>query len=155
MRILIFLILFPIFVFTYRLYKRIGRRCDCGAVFELKRYHYIHLANDESISIWTSGKTGKRRWRWWIRRVYSITFSVCNRCNAMVIWKTSKCPISLWHAWWVKLFKPNQYRQHPRLGSFETTMYLEALSMKGLNHLKAGHKDSPKDTPPIELNLDL
>jgi hypothetical protein len=149
MRILISLILFIIFVFTYRLYKRIGRRCDCGAVFEIRRYHYIHLAPDESISIWTSGKAGRKRWRWWIRRVFSVTFSVCSRCNSMVIWKTSKCPISVWHAWWVKLFKPSQYKQHPRLGNFENTIYLEALKMKNLSHLNIEDKEAHKDCPPI------
>ena len=156
MRQFLFMLLFVSLIFLYRLYKKIGRRCNnCGSIFGIKRHHYIHLADDESISIWTSGKTGKRRLRWWIRRVLSITFSVCNDCNDMVIWTPSKNPISLWHAWWVKLFKPSQYKQHPRLGDFRTAMYIEALNMKGLNYLRAGHKDSPDDTPPFELNLDL
>ena len=100
-------------MFSHRQYKRVGRRCDgkdCGNT-RVKRVCKIVLAPREIVSLHNS----QGKWRWWIRGVVKLTFTVCERkekhngAPRIMLMKTDYDPISLWHAYWVKWFYREQY----------------------------------------------
>lgn len=132
-----------LFWFLHRFYLRVGRRCrSCGRIWGVKRVHKIRLALDESIS-WFSTKGNLR---WWIRRVLTETFSVC-KCGWKESVKISRGPISVWHAWWVKIFSREQYLDDPDLNFVSA----EAARQMRLSVDKSLAKHSELDTPPVVL----
>jgi len=136
-----------IFWFLYRFYLRVGRRCKrCGCVWRVRRMSKLKLAPDESISPFST----KRKLRWWIRRVESETFSICNKCGRRESVKITRHPISLWHAWWAWIFHREQYWEDPNLAE---------VSSRAAFHRRQGvdrdlAKNSEHDTPPLILPWD-
>lgn len=135
-------VIIAVWWFVYRLYKLVGRRCrNCGSIFGNKRKSKIRLAPDESISIFSTNK----RLRWWIRRVDTETYSVCD-CGWKESVKISKGPISVWHAWWTRLIDRQQYVDDSELLSISDQATRDRRSLKHLgNHAHL-------DTPPVVVN---
>jgi hypothetical protein len=131
--------------FSYRLYKRIARRCrkkNCGRT-DLKRVCKILLPPDEVVSC----RSPEGRWRWFIRRPIKLTFTIC-RCGWIELSKIDTDPISLWHALWVKWFHREQYH-------LDDQHLIEAAQRK-LRQLYLGGRHSnleaeASDTPPLSL----
>ncbi len=145
----------------HRLYVRVGRRCRrCNAVFKIRRISKIRLAPDETISF--KSTTGKLRW--WIRRVETETFAVCDNTWSEVSrskngppyerqkcgWKESvkigRGPISVWHAWWVWRMDRAQFYPDPELENIS-----RQTTRARLNLDKDLLKDQHLDTPGIDL----
>lgn len=134
-----------LFWFSYRLYRRVGRRCKCGRIWGVKRKHKIRLALDESISL----RSTKGKLRWWIRRVEKETFRVC-KCGWKQSMKVSMDPMSVLHAWWVQLTDKEQYWEDPDLNMVSTT----AARERRLSIDKSLSKHSENDTPPVAPLID-
>ncbi|KKQ31379.1 MAG: hypothetical protein US45_C0044G0006 [Candidatus Nomurabacteria bacterium GW2011_GWA1_37_20] len=135
-----------VFWFVYRLYLRVGRRCRrCGRIWGVRRVHKIRLALDESISLFST----KGKWRWWIRRADTETSSVC-KCGWKESVKVTRHPISVWHAWWVKLTDPQQYCEDPSLH----WVSLRAASERKKSVDKSLDEYAELDTPPLVLPWD-
>ena|SRR3989338_3689134 len=132
--------------FGHRLYLRVGRRCrKCGRFWSVKRVHKIRLALDESISLFST----KKKLRWWIRRVETETFSVC-KCKWKESVKITRGPISVWHAWWVKLTDRKQYWEDADLNQVSFQMTFERK--QSVDRSLAKH--SELDTPPVVMPWD-
>lgn len=142
--------------FLYRIYKRLGRRCtikNCGCT--LKRVHKMLHANDESISF-RSPQGGRR---WWIRRIFKVTFTRCPRHGYRCV-KVDRDPISMWHALWAKKFHPEQFiwdgeeedqdldKGMPNL----TQAYREWVRILHLGSRYEDLDSGSSDTPPISLD---
>ncbi|OHA20336.1 MAG: hypothetical protein A2849_01000 [Candidatus Taylorbacteria bacterium RIFCSPHIGHO2_01_FULL_51_15] len=140
---------FALLWFSYRLSKRISRRCrrkECGCTF-VTRIHKILLPLDEVISY----KSPEGKWRWFIRRPIKLTFARC-KCKWIELVKIDTDPTSVWHARWVRRFHPEQYYlSEPEL--------IEATHRK-LRRLYLGSKhenleSGATDTPPLSLEAIL
>ena len=134
--------------FLYRLYKRVGRRCrntGCGSVW-VQRINKIHLGDGETISI----RSADGKLRWWIRRVSTETFAVCQDegCGHTESVKYSEGPISVWHAWYVKLTDPNQYKNDPKL---DTVSFLAGKDRLTNRNIQTSANSTRCDIPPIKI----
>ncbi len=124
----------------YRFYKLVGRRCQCGRIFALLRLNKMYLAPDETISI----RSTKKRLRWWIRRVFKETFIVCE-CGRVECVKRSTDPVSVFHAWWVKLIDRRQYFPDPRLA------FASQKALRRMGTPNALKENPERDTPPFRI----
>lgn len=136
------------YIFLYRLYKRIGRRCrkkNCGSI-QVERKSLIFLADDETISL--RSVDGKRRWFIW--RVYSVTFAVCQdpKCGFKEFVKFNGGPFSYWHLWWVQKFKPEQLRGDQEL---ENRFYFALRDLIDRRRNKIDKHSVYTDTPDIKI----
>lgn len=130
--------------FLYRLYKRLGHRCtikDCGRT--LKHKYKILLPPDETISFYSS----KGKWRWWIRRVIKLTFTICDKHGAKLVRPDTE-PISVWHAYWAHWFHKEQYYLAEQDLVEVTRIELRRLYLGGRHE---NLDPQATDTPPITL----
>ena len=147
---------------AYRLYLRVGRRCGkCGNIFT-RRESEIYLPPDELLtSPWQSlhkpSAAGVslnvnvkwwRRYRWWVRRVITVTYSYCPSCRRRIVEKVGRGPISIWHLWWVKWFHREQY-----LGVHKHLVDAYARALRANNSLERGGPSDFGDDPPVNLGL--
>ena len=158
---------------VYRLYLRVGRRCGkCGNIFETQRHSEIYLPPDEFlISLWKSlerpidraahahdepsEKTPPiprwkcwKRYRWWVRRVMTVTYSYCPKCRRRILEKVNRGPISVWHLWWTKWFHPEQYTC-----AFRHLVDAHARASLSPKNLDKGGPSDFGDNPPVNLGL--
>jgi hypothetical protein len=127
------------FWMSYRLYRRIGRRCrKCGAIFANHRINKIRLAPDETISLLSAAG----RLRWWMRRVDTETYSICE-CGWKESVKISKGPISVWHAWSVRLTDRQQFFHDSELLAISHQAARDRRLLKDLG------QHANLDTPPL------
>lgn len=136
--------------FFYRRYKDVGRRCKCGNI-HMERKCKIILAPDEVVSYHSSN--GK--WRWWIRRVVKLTFTICHRKDKheghdlTTSVKFDYDPISVFHAKWVQKHNNRQY--------YYTELELIEAAQRRIRELYLGGRykdpdlDASRDTPPLSL----
>ena len=134
--------------FLYRFYKRVGRRCrnkECGSIWRPRRFNKIYLAPDETFSL----RNKNSKWRWWIRRVSTETFVECSKCGHIELVKYTGGPISVWHAWWVRRFDPDQYEIGGRIATISRFAYMSHTSGKGLEPESPTSRRA--DIPPLKL----
>lgn len=131
--------------FGYRFYKRIGRRCrrkNCGRT-GVKRVSKILFPPDETVSC----RSNKGQWRWFIRRPLKLTFTSC-KCSWVELVKIDADPISLWHAYWVKLVHKEQYYLDDQILAEAARRKIRQLYLGGKHENLA---PEVTDTPPISL----
>jgi hypothetical protein len=115
----------------YRLYKRIGRRCDCGEMFRNRARSEIRLSCG-FFNHWYAWKMIKER-RWWVRGAQTVTYSDCPTCNLKKVVTISNRPISLWHLCWVWFIKDRrQFYSDPSLSFVLEKYLLDARRKKDL-----------------------
>lgn len=134
------------FWFSYRLFKRLGRRCkgeNCGCL-KNERIFFICLSEDEPISF----RDKKGKLRWWIHCVIKFTISVCEKCGRWELVKIDNSPISVWHVKWVKRGSPDQLRPD------QVTLNRIYLAVLDFKHV-AKYLESKKEAviPPVDLGF--
>ncbi len=122
---ILYLLGFLLFALLFRLYKRIGRRCDCGEILKSRHVSKIYLATatfhpafivDNASEIFhgllptSLTKAGKSIInKWWIRNSQTVTFSICGVCGRKKVVTISNRPISLWHLLWIWFVHREQF----------------------------------------------
>lgn len=154
------ILVFSLYGFYRRLYKRIARRCrkkGCGST-KVKRIHKIILPPDEIVSwrtpqIEEERQKKKRKWRWFIRRCLKMTFSECE-CGWTELVKIEIGPISVWHAKWAQRQHPEQYKLEEFRLIEVATRRIRRLFHAGPNFIKGRDHElelegQTSDTPPL------
>jgi len=107
---------FVLATYSWRAYKKWLRRCrKCGSMWHNMRINKIRMSREDMLEIEKPFKFIFVSHRWVIYRVDTETFSKCLDCKRIELVKTSKGPITLWHALWVKRFHKDQYIDDPEL----------------------------------------
>lgn len=155
-------------VFLHRFYKHVGRRCDCGEMWQNYHESKIRLPSEENFDpyiiprffqqIWRDlkkpfGKGFKdlyktlKEFRWWIREAQLVTFSVCPCCPekglTIKVVTLSNRSISLWHLYWVWYRDRGQFYDNPMF-NFVLEGHLRELRFRKMpsskNHQNPGFK---------------
>ncbi|GEM_PF-5056342 len=137
---------FIAYVILYRLYKKVGRRCrkkGCGSL-DVERRSLIFLADDETISM--RSVTGARRW--FVRRAYSFTFSICKDCGFIEVVRFNGGPFSVWHLWWVNRYHHDQLEGDAKL---ENILYFSLQDILKRKRNRIDQNSIITDTPDLKI----
>lgn len=155
-------------VYLYRLYKHVGRRCDCGEMGQIYRMSKIRLAKGDMfhpcipkkqvLELFhnlspTAIKKFRKEFRWWIRGAQLITFSVCPCCGEegkrlIKVVTVSNRPISLWHLCWVWYLHHEQF-----MDDIEANFVFARFAHDLWNDRKVASIEGSPENPPFKISL--